>query len=350
MNETGLYWIGLDVADRTFDAAVARSGERASATAFKGLPAQTFERTPEGVEAFVTSLQTQVPGPAPLPARAVMEATGNYSIQLAAMLSNACPELRPAIVNPEWTCAFRNSLGLRNKTDRMDARALAFYGRERQPEPYEPLSPEQARLREMSRCRDGLIRSRTAHENQLAQKPSCPLVRSTLKAVIARLQKAIDRIEQAMRDLIQTRPSLRSDYELLTGIPGVGFVTAAVILAEVGDLRRFGKARQVTAFAGVTPRQNQSGNHTSPGRMSKKGNGRIRQALYLSALSAITYNPPLAATYRRLVADGKKPMVALGAVMRKLLVLMWAIVNSGKPFHAGGKPHEDFNLQVQKTP
>lgn len=350
MNETGLYWIGLDVADRTFDAAVARPGERVSATTFKRLPAQTFERTPEGVQALVAWLQALAPGPAPLPARAVMEATGIYSIQLAALLSKACPELRPAIVNPERTCAFRNSLGLRNKTDRMDARALAFYGRERQPEPYEPLSPEQARLRDLSRCRDALIRSRIAHENQLAQAPGCPLVRSTLKAVIARLQKAIGRLDKAMLDLIQARPSLRTDYELLTSIPGVGFVTAAVVLAELGDLRRFGVARQVTAYAGVTPRQNQSGNHTAPGRMSKKGNGRIRQALYLSAMSAITHNPPLAAAYRRLVADGKKPMVALGAVMRKLLVLMWAIVNSGKPFHAGGKPRENFNLQVQKTP
>lgn len=350
MNETELYWIGLDVASRTFDAAVARSGERASASAFKELPTQTFERTPEGVQALVAWLQTLMPGPAPLPARAVMEATGNYSIQLAALLSNACPQLRPAIVNPEWTCAFRNSLGVRNKTDRMDARALAFYGRERHPEPYEPLSSEQARLREMSRCRDGLIRSRTAHENQLAQTPGCPLVRSTLKAVIARLQKAIDRLERAMRDLIQTRRSLQSDYELLTSIPGVGFVTAAVVLAEVGDLRRFGQARQVTAFAGVTPRQDQSGKHTAPGRMSKKGNGRIRQALYLAAISAITYNPPLAATYRRLVAEGKKPMVALGAVMRKLLVLMWAIVNTGQPFHVGGKPRGNVNQQLQKIP
>jgi len=172
MNETGLYWIGLDVADLTFDAAVARPGERATAAAFKRLPAQTFERTAEGVKALAAWLETLMPGPGPLPARAVMEATGNYSIGLAALLSKACPELRPAIANPERTAAFRNSLGLRNKTDRLDARALAFYGRDRQPEPYEPLSPEQARLRELSRCREGLIASRTAHENQLAEVSS----------------------------------------------------------------------------------------------------------------------------------------------------------------------------------
>jgi transposase len=338
MSEKAFHWVGVDVAANTFDAAVANAGVHANATTFKQLPARTFNRTPEGVRECVSWLRAQLPAQTPLPARVVMEATGIYSIQLTAMLCRECPELCPAIVNPEWTTAFRKSLGLRNKTDSMDARALAFYGMERRPEPYEPLSPRQTELRALSRCRDGLIETRKVHENQLAQSPESALVQKTLKRIVARIAKEIEAIEKEMWRLIGSCADLKRDYDLLTSIPSVGFVTAAVVLAEIGDLRRFGSSRQIGAHAGVTPSKNESGNTNRPGRMSKKGNARVRQALYMAALSATVYNPLMRATYKRLTISGKKPMVAIGAVMRKLIVLMRAIIVSGKPFDPSGKP------------
>jgi len=338
MSETALHWVGMDVAAETFDAALARPGLRADAETIRRLPAKTFARTPEGVQACVAWLREGLGKADPLPARAVMEATGRYSIELTAMLCKACPELRPAIANPQQTASHRDSLGLRNKTDRLDARAMAFYGLERRPEPHEPLSPQQAELRGLSRSRDGLMTSQTAHANQLAQTPPSAVARKSLKRVIAHLEREIAKIEKEMRAVIQKNPDLKRDYDLLTTIPGVGFITAAVILAEVGDLRRFGTSRQVAAFAGVTPGRKESGKCKRPGRMSKKGNGRIRQALYMASLSACVHNPQLHLVYARITGRGKKAMMALGAIMRKLIVLMRAIIVSGKPFNPCGKP------------
>jgi transposase len=340
MSEIALYWVGVDVADRTFDAAIAGSGEHANAATIRRIPVETFDRTPDGVRRFMGWLHTRVPAQEPWPVRVVMEATGIYSIQLTALLSKACPQLRPAIANPEQTCAFRDSLGLRNKTDRLDARALAFFGVERRPAPYEPLSPQQAELRSLSRCRDDLIEMRNAHENRLHQGPASRLVHKTLNTLLARLDKAIHTIEREMKRVIESHADLQRHYTLLTSIPGVGFVTAAVVLAEFGDLRRFGCSRQIGAHAGVTASKRESGKRLLSGHMSKKGNPRVRQALYMAALSATLYNPSMRTTYRRLLAHGKKPMVAIGAIMRKLLVLMRAIIVSAKPFDPCGKPRQ----------
>jgi len=340
MNETAMHWVGIDVAKGTFDAAVASPGQHANAATFKQLPVASFDRTPEGVQQFMGWLRKHVPAQHPLPVHAVMEATGVYSIELAALLCKACPEVRPAIANPERTSAFRKSLGLRNKTDRMDARALAFFGLERHPDPYEPLSPSQAELRDLSRCRDGLIETQKALENQLGQEGPSPLVRKTLKRIIAATQKSVDAIEKDMKRVIRCNEGFQRDYDLLTSIPGVGFITAAVVLAEFGDLRRFGCARQIGAHAGVTACRDESGERKRPGHMSKKGNAHVRKILYMAAMSASTFNPQMHIVYRRLIARGKEPMVALVVIMRKLLVLMRAIVVSGKAFDRCGKPRE----------
>ncbi len=338
MSEELVHWIGVDVASETFDAAVVGPDVRANAQTLRRLPVDTFQRTPEGVREFVTWIGRHVGIQDPLPVRVVMEATGAYSIELAAMMCKQCPELRPAIVNPQYTAAFRESLGLRNKTDRLDARALAFFGLERCPDAYEPMSKEQAELRDLSRCRDNLVATRVAYENQCAQAIQSTLVRKTLRGFVERANKAIERIEAQMRLVIQLHEQLRRDYELLTSIPSVGFVTATVVLAEFGDLRRFGSSRQIGAHAGVTPRKVESGKSTRPARMSKRGNARVRQALYMAALSSPQFNPLMRETYHHMVVQGKKRMVAIGAIMRKILVLMRAVVVSGLPFDPCGKP------------
>lgn len=338
MNKTAMHWIGFDVAKGTFDAGVASPGQHANAATFKQLPVESFDRTPKGVQQFMGWLRRHVPAQRPLPVRAVMEATGIYSIELAALLCKACPEMCPAIVNPEKTSAFRKSLGLRNKTDRMDARALAFFGLERQPDPYEPLSPVQAELRSLSRCRNGLIETKTAHENQVDQKPTSALARKLLRRVIATTEAAVETIEKDMKRVIRSEEGFQRDYDLLISVPGIGFVTASVVLAEFGDLRRFGCGRQIGAHAGVTPFHIDSGEEEHPAHMSKKGNAYVRKILYMSAVSASKCNPHMRMTYQSMTACGKKPMVALGAIMRKLPVLMRAIIVSGKPFDPCRKP------------
>jgi transposase len=331
MDEKQLYWVGVDVSKDDFDAAVVGPGQHPSAEVIRELPAQTFLRDPKGVKEFIRWLRGLVPG-SPLEARVVMEATGEYSIQLTAMISKRCPDLFPSIVNPQRTKGFRESLGLRNKTDRLDARALAFYGLSHRPDPYEPLSPAQAELRSLSRCRGNLINERTAHQARLRQKSISSVSRDCYRELVALLNKKIDVLHKEMLRVIRSDEDLKRDYALLLTIPGVGFVTAATALGELGDLRRFGSSRQIGAHAGVTASHNDSGKSTPPARMSKKGNARLRRALYMASLSASKFNPHMREAYQRLERRGKAKKVALGAVMRKLIVLMRAIVVSGRPY------------------
>jgi transposase len=286
-------------------------------------------------------MATLMPADTPAPSvRSVMEATGVYSLELSAWLCTQCPMLAPAIVNPERTASYMKSLGLRNKTDRLDARALAFYGADRHPAPFEPLTPEHQALRDLSRYRDALVAEMVAETNRQEQRPQSKLIRKLQARRAQQRQRDIDNIEAEMKRIISDTPHLHKDFKLLLSIPGVGFVTAVVILAEMGDLRRFARARQATAFAGVTPRQNDSGDTKGKPRMCKKGNPRVRQILYMASMAAVHADSFLKQVYQRLRKEGKCPMVALGAIMRKLITIMRAVLITETPFTPGGKLRE----------
>lgn len=343
MSNDAIHWVGIDTSKKTFDAALVGPGQRFPQTPLRDVPVESFERTREGVTQFLEWLSERLRDEDAPAMRAVMEATGPYSVELCAWLCGQCPALAPAIVNPVQTAAFIKSLGVRNKTDRLDARALAFFGAERHPAPYEPLTPAHQQLRELSRYRDALVAEKVAEGNRAEQQPQSKLVRNLQKRREAQRARDIAKVEEEMKRLIKETPHLKKDYDLLLTIPGVGFVTAAVILAEIGDLRRFARARQVTAFAGLSPRQRESGTSLAgKTRMCKSGNARVRQALYLAAMAAVRNTSPIYGTYQNLLHQGKVRMVALGAIMRKLLTIMRAIVIAETPFDPCGKPREKF--------
>lgn len=329
------HWVGADVAKSTFDAALVRCDQHYPDTPLRAIPARTFERSSQGVQAFFSWLDAQ--GVDDENVRVVMEATGNYSTELAVWMLSQRQTLRPAIANPRHTSAFIKSMGLRNKTDRLEARALGFYGVERRPLAYEAPSPEQAELRALSRYRDSLVRQRTALKNQTKETCQSTFVQKIQTKRLRLLTRDIGRVEEQMKALVGQHEDLKRDIELLITIYGVAFINATTVLAELGDLRRFTLARQLSAFAGMSPQHRQSGTSIrGRSRLCKQGNSRVRQCLYLSALAAIRGNNPLRETYQRLLAQGKPRMVALGAIMRKLLTLMRAILISGKPYQPLG--------------
>jgi transposase len=331
------YWVGIDVAKMTFEVALAKPGQYFPATALRELPAATFTRSRDGAAQCVAWIERQI-GCCAESARAVMEATGRYSQELALWLAASCPKLAPAIVNPAHTCAFIQSLGMRNKTDRLEARALAFYGMERRPAPHSPLEPAWAQLRELSRFRDSLVRAHVAQSNQAKEGTVCLKVGKMQARRLRQIERDIKKIEGEMRKLVAATPALKHDVDLLESILGVGFLTATVILSELGDLRRFDRARQLTAFAGLSPRIRKSGTSVDlRPHLCKQGNPRIRQALYMAALVVIRKTNHLRTMYDRLRSEGKSCMAALGAVMRKLLTVMRAVLLSGKPFEPNFK-------------
>ena len=335
----GTHWVGLDVSKDKFDAGLARRGQSLQTTPLMALPAEEFARTPEGVRAFVEWLDALLEDPQEGAAvRGVMEATGRYSTELAVWLVQVRPSLAPAIEPPRQTAAFLKSLGLRNVTDALAARALAVYGRERQPRAYRSPSPAEQELRDVCRYRDTLVQQRTAAANHAGETTSSPFVRSNQDKRIRLLDADIARAQAELRRLVSQIPELQRDIALLSTLYGVGFLTAAVVRAELGDLRRFEKARQLNAFAGLNPAVHQSGtsvHHRT--HLSKRGNARVRQALYLASMVAIQGQNDLQRTYCRLVGRGKSRMAALGAVMRKMLCVMRAVLISGKPYEPDWK-------------
>jgi len=326
--------IGLDVAKASFEAALATPAQ---------LPAQPLASKPyarlfEGAAQLVQAVEahpSMIELAQPLP-RIVMEATGAYSRQLAEWLVALRPQWRVAVVNPRFIKAYAHSLGARNKTDRADARLIARYGLERQPVWFEPLAPALKALRALSRERDALVAQIVQTKNRAGETPDAPdVVVSAQRAVFQALDKQRRRIEAAMLELLVSDPTWGPLLERLQSIPGVGKITAMVVLAELGDLRRFSRSRQLSAFAGTNPQIIESGSSLRRRtRMCKMGSSRVRQALYLSAMAAIRTKRTnsLALTYKRLVAQGKPKLVALGAIMRKQLLLMRALMLNGTRF------------------
>ena len=328
-------WAGCDVAKDTFDVALWEMRESEDQRDMKEIPVETFERTEDGVRELLAWADEAIEGCGDS-CRVVMEATGKYSTELAMWMLAERSSLAPAIINPEIACRFIQSLGNRNKTDRTAALGLARCGAERRPVAYEPPSAELAELaelRDLSRYRQSVIQIRVAEENRARESTASPAVSRLLKRRIARFIKDEKDIEKEMAKVLEKSSDLEKDAKLLQTVYGVGFITATSILTELGDLRRFATGRQMTAFAGVCPRNETSGTSVHKRtRMSKKGSSRVRNALYMAAMTAIGTDSELAATYRRLLDKKKTKMAALGAIMRKILILMRAILISGKPY------------------
>jgi transposase len=147
------------------------------------------------------------------------------------------------------------------------------------------------------------------------------------------LEKEADRLQRQAAALIAAAPKLQADCELLQSIPGVGTATAQVILAELPEVSHFAAAQQAAAYAGLAPREYRSGTSVHKRtRLSKAGNARLRKALYLPTLTAIRFNPLLRGFFERLVAAGKARMAAVGACMRKLLMIAYGVLKNRTPF------------------
>ena len=340
MSQHETHWVGIDVSKQHFDAAVMKLGESSDPAVLRKLPTAQFPRTPEGVRSFLAWLD--LPLGLSGQVRVVMEATGSYSTELSAWWSQQRPELAPAIINPRQSAHYIKSLGLRSKTDKLEAKALASYGAIRKPSAYVPLTPARAELRELSRRRADLISQRTALKNQIGEHPAyaSQTVRQLDQDRLSQLNRDIAMLEEEIRALTKRQDELAKDYNLLVSIPGVAFVTATTVLAELGDLRQFKRARRLSAFVGLDPMHKESGQSVrAKPRFCKAGNGRIRPLFYLAALASTRCKGPLQDAYHASRNAGKPPMAAIGAIMRKLLVLMRAVIISGKPYD----PHHRSN-------
>jgi transposase len=250
-------------------------------------------------------------------AQIVCEATGGYEQAVVAFLQAAGVPI--SVVEASRVRHFARAKGLRAKTDPIDAAVLSAYGVACQPKPSRPPSPQQQQLAQLAQRRRQLVALLTQERNHLEHYPDLFRRRQT-RQLCRLLEKQMDQCEQGIAALILQDPVLAHKATRLQAIPGVGPVVASTMLAEMPELGSLTK-QTAAALAGVAPYNRDSG-ELQKSRCISGGRKVVRCALYMATLSAVRHDRILKEYYLRLRAAGKKPLVAMTACMRKLIILM----------------------------
>jgi transposase len=265
----------------------------------------------------------------------VMEATGKHHRLTHRSLSQS--GIAVAVVNPLRSRLFAEAIGTRAKTDRVDAKMLAILGDALGPQAMPPPSESLEALQELVHARNAATAERTALTNRRAAS-STTFLKAEINRRLKSLDRHIERLAAEVAKRIAAEPALARRQEILLSIPGVGAGVAANLLVDLNELGSLDR-HAAACLAGVAPFADDSGGLSGQRRI-KGGRANPRRALYWAALSAARHNPDLNAFHKRLVENGKKPKVALTAVMRKLVVLANTLISQNRmwlprpPLHA----------------
>ncbi len=259
----------------------------------------------------------------------MLEATGGFEVTVAA--APAAAKLPLAVVDPRQVRAFARATGRLAKTDRLDAQAIARFAEAVQPQP-RALPDEAARaLGELVARRRQIVETIGGESQRRRQLREPRLVRR-VEAHLAWLQNELGQIEADLDGAVRGSPAWRASEDLLASVPGIGKTSARALIAGLPELGRLDR-RQIASLVGVAPVNRDSGAFRGR-RMVTGGRAGVRKALYMPTLTATRRNPAVRALYRRLVARGKPAKVAPTAAMRKLLVILNAILRTQTPGHA----------------
>ena len=223
----------------------------------------------------------------------------------------------------------------RNKSDTADAKLIARFLQSEYLEliPWQPKSPVQQQITALSRYADSLTQDTARLKTMLEGQPDKTLTAS-LKRRIKSQEKELHLMRVKIAELIKIDPALHTKVKLLKSIPGLGEVATHIVIAELPDLEQFDDARQLAAWAGLTPRHHASGTSGKTRTpITKIGSVRLRRGLFMPAMTARVFNPLLKTFADRLIANGKTPKQVIIAVMRKLLHQIYGILKSGMPYN-----------------
>jgi transposase len=313
------HFVGIDVSKDTLDACLLLPGGRGRAAA--------FGNDPRGHAALIAWADRHAGGAG---LHFCLEATGPYSEAPALALVGAGRLV--SVVNPTRVRYAGLMRGRGNKTDKADARLIAEYAAREAPPAWRPPPPEVRELQALVRRRDDLREMAAREKGRLASPALAGAARKSVERAVKFLAREADRVQAAADELIAASPALRAGRDLLESIPGVGAQTASTVLAEL-PADRLPSAEAAAAYAGLAPREFRSGASVrSRTRLSKAGNARLRKALFLPTQTAVRFNPLLRGFFARLVAAGKPKMQAVGACMRKLLMICYGVLKNRRPF------------------
>lgn len=308
---TPTLYVGIDVSKDTLDVAILPTGRHFVVC---------------NDEAGIDELLGGVEDPNE-PVLVVLEASGGYERPLAAAIAAA--GIAVAVVNPRQTRDFARATGKLAKTDRLDAKALARFAEAVRPEPRALPEEEAQEFRAILARRRQLIQMMSAEKNRLGSTASKAVARR-IQAHVRWLEKELSRTDRDLDEAIEGSPAFKENEALLRSVPGVGPVLCRTLLSELPELGSLAP-RELSALVGVAPLNRDSG--TLRGKRAVwGGRSRVREALYMGALVASRHNPHIKEFYERLVAAGKPKKVALVACMRKLLVILNALLRDRTPW------------------
>ncbi len=307
-------YIGIDVSKDRLDVAVHDSGRCFSCA-----------NTEAGVGGLVKQMKELEPE------LIVMEATGGYERLCAAMLAAA--GLALSVVNPRQVRDFARSKGILAKTDRLDARVLAHFGAAIKPEPRALPDAQQQLLDELMLRRRQIVAGLVAEKNRLGMAHT-EAVRKSLREAIVFYERLLADVDRQVGEHIERSPLWRAREDLLRSFKGVGPVSSRTLIGDLPELGTLDRKR-IAALVGVAPLARDSGKRKGT-RAIFGGRGQVRAALYMVAITAIRANTTIRQFYQRLRAAGKPAKVAIVACMRKILIILNAMV----------KTHSRWNEQL----
>jgi transposase len=304
-------WVGIDVSKDSLEVGVLPSGQTLS-----------VPNDEAGVDRLLVEF-----GPS-RPTLVVMEATGGYEMLVALMLTAA--GLAVAVVNPRQSHDFAKAMGRLAKTDKVDAGILALFAERIRPEPRPLPDAEQAMLRALLNRRTQVVHILVAETNRLAS--TIPAVKPHVQEHIDWLRQERDQLDAELNDYLQKTSVWTANDKLLRSVPGVGIVTSLTLMAELPELGSLNR-KEIASLVGVAPLNRDSGKMRGK-RSVWGGRANVRAVLYMATLVAIRHNTQIRAFYQRLCAAGKAKKVALVACMRKLLVILNAMIRNQTPWRA----------------
>jgi transposase len=310
--------LGIDLAKLTFDATLVTT-----------TGTQHYQAFPNTAEGF-TQLQAWLNEHGVTHLHACMEATNIYWEALATWLYAQGHTV--SVVNPARIKGYAQATMQRNKTDKLDSAVIASFCATHHPTAWQPLSEAHRRLRALVRHREDLLQTQLQQQNRLRDTTDT-LVQASLQAVLDTIATQLEAVERSIKEHLAAHTELRTNLALLTTIVGIGVVTAAKLLAEFADIEQYESAKAAAADAGLTPAQFESGTSVRRrARLSKIGKAGIRAALYWPAITAMTRCPACKAYAERLAARGKPKKVIIGAVMRKLVHIIYGVLKHRTPY------------------
>jgi transposase len=320
------YFMGIDVAKATLDFCLLSKN---ATLLWQG----QLQNDSHAIEQFLAQLQAR--GYKLAQIHFCCESTGVYGQRLAASLHQAALAL--SVLNPAQVKFFAISVLRRTKNDKVDAEIIARFCRERQPLATRPLRPIESQLKLLVHERESRVNEQIRERNRAKKDPyqiALPkLISQQRQSRLKQLAKEVAQFDAAIESLIASDEGLKEKSRLLCSIPGIAKVTAAKLLCELAG-KEFQSARQLAAYAGLTPQECRSG-YSSYGKtvLCKIGNAFLRKALYLPAAVARRWCKPLRPWIALLESRKLHDLAIRGAIMRKLLHIAFGVLANHQPFN-----------------